>query len=378
MNYIAAAFKYLGLVSLVALTWYNHKLKYVDKDGRTIEHKRTRSIVLRLGLVAGLVTLVASIVDDVYKAKTQYDLRQALIQITEGQTTIASGQSVGLAAIERERAIQEKVLLLASTNSGAGPTIASTLIQEKIDAVTQRKKEFEDISRGTFNLSNALDELTNKIELARLKTERDRLAEQVARPAKQAAEERKRRALEETMRKATNAMIERLSPRLEYTVKALQDILAERAQQTGTKLRSSRFDAGGLMVSGEHCEIDEGPSSLWVYDVSVLDFTPSSEKLKIKIICMSKNAQARDLRKKSKTEESGITDDHKYAITLNIDWYLNAGFDSVATELLISSKASDRTVILVDRQPLSKYHQTVDSALRSLVAAQTQQIATGN
>jgi heme/copper-type cytochrome/quinol oxidase subunit 2 len=65
----------VGVLSFLYVV-FDYRLKHIDKDGRTVEHKRTRRVVLWIAIISIMAQKGADEIRDRGRTKTEGELRR--------------------------------------------------------------------------------------------------------------------------------------------------------------------------------------------------------------------------------------------------------------------------------------------------------------
>jgi hypothetical protein len=368
-------FKYAGPLLLIFHKLLEHRLKYVFKDGRTNDHKTARKVALVVVIVAGIAGIISMAAADYYIANDKKAMTQANKNLT--MTLGAMTQKVEDLRI-RQKLLdekQDKILSAQAQNPSNLPAVISAIIESKREAAV--------LSSDVYDLENWSDEYHRKIEIALLKKEKakkeeEQHAQELAKQTEQRNAEAERHISEET------------SPIFNYAISTLQTKIAARENMTREKAIADMPTV--IPNFGPVGHINLGGESPWEFQINI---TKSPRTLVVE--CTGKSTvdwqkefgQSGEVGKPDyvpfdrgrlrgavyNAESKGWLEPNlglAYKITLIIAPDLESR--TIHTTQKTSRRMADGPPVIEDDETFEHYRKCIDSSLRTLIAAQMEEI----
>ncbi len=342
---------------VIYLTWLKYRLDYIDNDGRTSRHKRTRKIVLGLVIVLCFLGIVSVGIDDYRKAgqkaesdKTITNLNGILTDIRKHQASLPN---------EVSRGVNE--LLIMATNSKLSDSALAVAIRER-EVIAQAPIP---INTDKPDFQALVSNYQSRLELKRYKDEQGR------RDAERIAQEEAQRAAK-LAEQQESFVSEKTYPVFEYALRTLHALLTDRARQNGGQLSTTYKGLPRAIGSAVNtvCRIDAGEKSPWVFYASL---TQSPRTLVIKCADFdwghtNKLANGRYYRSRQldwQLDGAGL----RYLITMTISLE-GQDLGTVAASMLVRTKPPQEFPTFEAKEPYTNYVKCVDTALGTLMGAQ--------
>jgi hypothetical protein len=374
--------KYVAqLLPLLLIIW-EYRLKYVDKDGRTIEHKRARKIVLFLAICICVLGFGSALLDDANKAKEKRKLAQSntnlvreLAEIKRAQTNLSKEVSQGV-----------NELLIQATNASISDAALKIEIREKEAKVSQAIP----VNTDSPDFGAFATNYEERIKLTQLKKEKDR------REAVQAAQIAAEKARQEAERQE-GSVANKTDPVFDYAVRTLQSMFADHVKQVGEKNLTSTYvglpSMAGLpsqniaQLKSESkfpwvCEISRtkwprqlivkyadykwsnwGETNFMYQFGSGLAFNPREKMWAAKL-----------WRDCAIDPELTLGSGTNYVITLTVA-FEGENFDTISTSITVQSKLSEIFPHVDQKQPYTNYVESINSALGAFFGVQAAVVA---
>jgi hypothetical protein len=392
MTIVASIVKYSALVLPLVLICWEYRLKYIDRDGRTTEHKRTRTIVLILGIGICILGIASTIFDDYNKAKRERsladsnaNLNRQLNEIREAQTNLPA---------EVFRGVNQGVtkLLSQATNPALGDAALSATIQDLAATIRDKKKtaaEFEAISTDGLDIPAWKKRYESKLEIAKLVRDKGQQeAEQARRESERAAQKAARETAENAARAAQeakereNIISEKTRPVFDYAIRNLL-MFVDRARRRGESPVTTYKGLPPVIDSQvkEAGQISARDNPSWLFGIFVtqsprtlvircVDVNPhKTNALNFARIFMKRDLMsAATVPQKYASTLPSVLERFNYVITLTIS-FQDQNLETVATSMVVLSKSSEPFPAVEDKQPYADYTKCVDVALGNLIGA---------
>lgn len=117
-----------GIAAIVLLSViFEYKLKYIDKDGRTVDHKRTRLIVLCIAILSILIQQVMATLEDSKRANAEAEFRNKVDIANTNIAKLGVQYSEMLVALSTNNAVDSKLRVEILEHSRAVELISSEI-----------------------------------------------------------------------------------------------------------------------------------------------------------------------------------------------------------------------------------------------------------